>query len=200
MITFFILPSSIIFIMQSNQRKAQNKKQRSFKRVSTHKIELAILKYTNIERRKRGELPLKLDRRLSDCARDHSMDMANRNYFSHVNRKKEQPWDRAKKYGYKWGIAENIGIMPDGPVSGIGNITPNADRIGKAHVKSWMKSPGHAANILRNYDRIGIGVSYRGKWTIATQDFADNPPSFLRQLLGMKPPVKRYAPGIFADQ
>ena len=150
---------------------------------NTSDIELDILKYTNIERRNNGLKELVLDQSLSQIARSHSQDMAQNNFFSHINLNGEDPTARAKVAGYPLfkqlsngfyteGIGENIGKMPTGDVVGIGHVSNNADSIANAQVESWMESPGHRENILNsNYDKIGVGVAYDRTYYISTQDF-----------------------------
>lgn len=146
-------------------------------------MESAILTCTNEERENYGLKPLIWDDKLASIARDHSEDMAENNFFSHINLRGEDPTDRAVRYGYPirkslgggWyseGIAENIGKMPTGQVVGIGYVANNADSIARAQVASWMESTGHRENILNSqYDRIGIGVAYDGLYYVATQNF-----------------------------
>ncbi len=148
----------------------------------TKDIEQAILKYTNLKRRKNGLPALKWDAKLAEIAREHSLDMTQNNFFSHDNLKGEDPTARAKRnnYGtrkylrggaYMIGIAENIGKMPTGQTTE-GYVNSDADSIGKAHVENWMESSGHRANMLeQNYDVIGVGVAYDGTYYVATQNF-----------------------------
>ena len=149
----------------------------------TKDIEKSILKYTNDQRIKRGLNELIWDEKLADIAREHSLDMVTNDFFDHINLMGEDPTDRAtrhqypiKKYlggrTYSIGIAENIGTMPTGNVEGIGYVYSDVDSIGKALVDSWMASPGHRENILNpEYDVIGVGVAYDGKYYVATQNF-----------------------------
>jgi len=151
--------------------------------VDLNEIEKLIFKYTNIERRNRGLKELVWDEKLTKIAREHSEDMVDNNFFSHINLKREDPTDRARKYGYNlhkelgggWyseGIGENIGTMSAGNVIGIGHVSNDADSIAKAQVEAWMNSAGHRRNILNaKYDRLGVGVAYDGTHYILTQDF-----------------------------
>ena len=153
------------------------------KPISISDVENAILKYTNEVRKNNGLSELKQDDNLGRIAREHSDDMVKNDYFDHVNLNGEDPSDRAKRTGftkrkqsgggwYSEGIAENIGKMPTGNVVGVGYVLNNADSIAKAHVNSWMESPGHRANILnKQYTNLGVGVSYDGLYYVATQNF-----------------------------
>lgn len=145
-------------------------------------IEEKIFEYTNKERTERGLSQLQYDTQLAEIAREHSQDMADNDFFSHINQRGEDPTDRASRHGYPIrkvlgggyysdGIAENIGMMPIGNVVGIGFVANNGDSIAAAQVASWMDSPGHRSNILNpEFDRIGIGVAYNGEY-YSTQNF-----------------------------
>ncbi|MBT6402112.1 CAP domain-containing protein [Candidatus Woesearchaeota archaeon] len=149
----------------------------------TFEVEKRILHYTNIQRAERGLSILIWDSHLGDIARDHSLDMIERDFFEHNNPEGEDPTARAIDADYNvhkelsggWyseGIGENIGSMPTGSVEGFGYVSSDADSIAEAHVNSWMESPGHRANILEpGYDRLGVGVAYDGIYYMATQNF-----------------------------
>lgn len=148
----------------------------------TMEIEGFVLYFTNLQRTQAGLKPLVLDPKLSEIARDHSLDMAQNNFFSHTNLKGEDPTARATRHGYlvtkpfaggEWvGIGENIGEMPTGNVQGVGYVNSDPRSIAEAQVNGWMASPGHRANILnRNYDVIGIGTAYARTYYYSTQDF-----------------------------
>jgi uncharacterized protein YkwD len=146
-------------------------------------IEQYIFEYTNMERSSYGLEALVLDSALSQISQDHSDDMAENDYFSHINLDGETPTDRAiaadynvvKYLGdgyYSTGIGENIAKMPTGNVIGIGYVSDDAESIAKAIVDAWMDSDGHRANILNSqYTNIGIGVAFDGTYYIATQNF-----------------------------
>lgn len=148
----------------------------------TYDIEDLVFRSVNDERRKNGLRALTWDSRLAEAARFHSIDMANRSYFSHENPEGEDPTMRAKKRGVETeiqrgsltmiGIAENIGMMPKGFKGGYGYVGSSND-ITNAMMKSWMNSPAHRANILDdNFDFIGVGVSHNGYGTYyLIQDF-----------------------------
>ncbi|WP_183546215.1 CAP domain-containing protein, partial [Methanococcus maripaludis] len=146
-------------------------------------IEQYIFEYTNMERSSYGLEELVLDNALSQISQDHSDDMAENDYFSHINLDGETPTDRAiaadynvvKYLGdgyYATGIGENIAKMPTGNVIGIGYVSDDAESIAKAIVDAWMDSDGHRANILNfQYTNMGIGVAFDGTYYIATQNF-----------------------------
>ncbi len=146
-------------------------------------IELKILEYTNVERKFHGLSELRWNNKIAEIARAHSEDMANNNFFSHINLNGEDPSDRARKAGfaqvkqlgggwYTEGLAENIGKMATGNVEGIGYVDNDPASIAKAQVQSWMDSPGHRSNILNSqYSDLGVGVAKDGIYYTSTQNF-----------------------------
>ncbi len=112
----------------------------------------ATLCSINAERSRHGLGPLKLNRRLSAAATAHAADMDARNYFSHDSLDGGSFVDRIRRAGYlsgarSWKVGENL-AWGSHERSTPGAIT-----------QSWMKSPGHRANILSSsFREIGIGV------------------------------------------
>jgi uncharacterized protein YkwD len=149
----------------------------------TEEIERLIFDKTNAEREARGLHELTWDSSLANTSREHSVDMAQNDFFSHVNLKGEDPTDRARRHSFNVeksigggafmvGIGENIGEMPTGNIVGIGYVSHDPDSIATAQVQSWMESPGHRSNILDpQYDKLGVGVAYDGMCYISTQNF-----------------------------
>jgi uncharacterized protein YkwD len=108
--------------------------------------EQQVLKLTNLERKAHGLPPLKWDEDLARAARFHAAHMANHGYFDHDTWGKSGQLECFKRISRftKKGSSENIAR---------GQRTP------KAVVDSWMKSPGHRANILRKETKtLGVGV------------------------------------------
>ena len=138
-------------------------------------LELMVHQLTN-EQREQFELPpLNLDEKLSEVARNHSKDMANRSYFSHVTPEGLDPTARGNLLDYECekvignliykGIAENIlqNNLYDSVtfVAGVGASYEwnTQEEIANTTVDGWMHSEGHRKNILsENFDREGIGV------------------------------------------
>ncbi|CRK62107.1 Allergen V5/Tpx-1 related [Alloactinosynnema sp. L-07] len=119
--------------------------------------ESEVLAIVNTERSKAGCGPLRWHDTLALAARKHSADMAANNYFDHNSQDGRSPFDRIKAEGYTKGGGENIAA---------GQATP------KSVMESWMKSPGHRANILNcDFKELGVGMakggSYRIYWTQA---------------------------------
>lgn len=114
----------------------------------------------NRVRQERGLKPLKRWEKLSDCAREHSENMAaKRCPFGHdgFDQRADHMWEHANLSSF----AENVAYSHnyDDPVA--------------VAVDGWMKSPGHKKNILGNFEETGVGVaiSPEGKFYI-TQLFS----------------------------
>jgi uncharacterized protein YkwD len=104
--------------------------------------ESAMLVLLNHERTTRGLKALIQDTTARSVARDHSIDMFARGYFSHISLDGRTPFDRMTAGGLKYGSAgENLALAPT---------------LQEAH-DGLMKSPGHRANILSpQYKHVGI--------------------------------------------
>jgi uncharacterized protein YkwD len=113
----------------------------------------ATLCLLNDARAQRGMRALRLNRRLSGAADNHSQDMVRKNYFAHNSLSGASFVDRIRRSGYlrgarSWSVAENLAW-------GTGSrATPTQI------LRAWMESPGHKANILdRRYREVGIGIA-----------------------------------------
>ncbi|HEX6548349.1 MAG TPA: CAP domain-containing protein [Candidatus Dormibacteraeota bacterium] len=119
-----------------------------------------MLALVNQTRQENGLRPLAVDALLQAAARDHSLDMYQRHYFSHNTPDGQNPFDRMRAHGAHFVTAgENIAFAPD---------------VDQAY-QSLLASPDHRANILNGDFRcVGIGV-YRavGYEEMFTQDFSD---------------------------
>jgi len=140
-----------------------------------YEIEKLVHEFTNEQRLNHGLSELDFDSEISEIARGHSLDMANRGYFAHVTPDGLDPTGRANNAGYSCtkfvgimiysGLAENIfqGHLFDSYYTINGVITSydwnSNEEIAKITVDGWMDSPGHRKNILTDlFDREGIGV------------------------------------------
>jgi uncharacterized protein YkwD len=123
-------------------------------------LEARMLVLINRERSERKLKPLKADTSLRQVAREHSIDMFRRGYFSHHTPEGSDPFDRIRKANISFMTAgENLALSPD---------------LKTAH-SGLMESPGHKANILHNdFGRIGIGIIDGGvNGIMVTQNFRD---------------------------
>ncbi|MDP3888582.1 MAG: CvpA family protein [bacterium] len=119
-----------------------------------------MLTLVNKERTKIGLKPLVVDTKISEVARNHSRDMFEKGYFSHIDPDGLDPFQRMEKGGIQFTSAgENIAFAPDVYI---------------AH-EGFMNSEGHRKNILTpEFGRVGIGIIDGGIYgKMFTQDFAD---------------------------
>jgi uncharacterized protein YkwD len=117
-------------------------------------FELGVIRLTNAERAKHGLPALHANKELNAAADAHAEDMARNDYFSHISRNGDKPWDRAEDFGYdSRGFGENIAS---------GHTSP------EQVMRAWMNSPPHRANILsERFHDIGVGYDHN-QWV---QDF-----------------------------
>jgi len=108
-----------------------------------------VLRLVNIERANNGLSPLKYDALLSGIAMERCKETVVS--WSHERPNGESCFDLYDYVGYDyWGAGENIAL---------GYTSP------QAVVNGWMNSPGHRANILGNYNYLGVGVyNSQGYW------------------------------------
>ncbi|MEA2647033.1 MAG: hypothetical protein QOE92_2116, partial [Chloroflexota bacterium] len=116
----------------------------------------------NQDRAQNGLGPLTFSARLSQVARGsdismcgttvhgRSQDMAERNYFNH----QVPPCNQ-----YVWSALSAAGISFNGAGENIGwnNYSPQTTSVDRANT-SFMNSSGHRANILGNFNQVGIGA------------------------------------------
>jgi uncharacterized YkwD family protein len=112
-----------------------------------------VIDLTNAQRSKNGLQALKADTQLNGVAQKKSLDMQQKNYFSHTSPTYGSPFDMMRDFGVTYKSAgENIAQ---------GQRTP------QEVVTAWMNSEGHRRNILSaNFTHIGVGYEGTGKhWT-----------------------------------
>lgn len=119
-----------------------------------------MLEMVNREREMHGLRPLKMDEKLRQLARSHSMEMFQESYFGHNSPIRGTPFDRMRQSDIPFLIAgENLAYAPS---------------VEMAH-EGLMNSPGHRANILRSeFGHVGIGVirsEFRG--SMFSQEFTN---------------------------
>lgn len=89
--------------------------------------------------------PLALNQYLTLAARAHSLDMAERDFFDHVNPDGDDPTDRAHNAGYTGSAGENIAA--------------GQETIDQAH-REWVASVGHRKNIFSLHTNFTAGFHY----------------------------------------
>ena len=94
---------------------------------------------------------VRLNSRLTRSSRCHAADMTNNGYFSHTSQDGRSISDRVRQAGYSMrAVGENIAHGQQSP---------------EEVVEGWMNSPGHCANIMKNFKEIGVGfVAGKNMW------------------------------------
>ena len=128
-------------------------------------LERATFDLLNEKRKERGLSPLVWSESVALIAREHSVDMATMNYFSHKDMNGGYVSDRADSAGMKkWrAIGENIAFNR-------GFADPKVRA-----VELWMDSSSHRQNLLDDHwkeSAIGIAVASDGSYFF-TQVFLD---------------------------
>lgn len=135
----------------------------SFKTSNTKvdaRAEEKMLELLNKERVFQGLKTLVMDESLREVAREHSKDMFERGYFSHVSPDGDSPFDRMEKKGISYNSAgENLALAPSVEIA----------------MKGLMESPGHRANMMsKDFGKIGIGAIDGGIYGVMfSQEFTD---------------------------
>ena len=90
--------------------------------------------------------PVALSGTLDDVASGHATDMAQKNYFEHVDPAGQSPADRVRAVGYQEKlVGENIAYGPK-----------SVEEV----VQGWLDSPGHCENIMDpRFAEMGIGLA-----------------------------------------
>lgn len=155
--------------------------------IRIEELEKQIHALINREREKQGLSRLAWDEDLVKIARNHSRDMAKRNYFSHNSPEGHDFSYRYRRSGYSCSIPEKNFVY-----GGAENIFQNnlydrvvyvnrearydwnsMKQIAETTVKGWMNSPGHRKNILTprwRSEGIGVAISPDDK-VYVTQNF-----------------------------
>jgi uncharacterized protein YkwD len=110
--------------------------------------ECQFLSLINEYRGANGVAPLALSVTLSDAARNHSVQMASTDVFSHTLPDGTSWADNIRNHGYTYNtwIGENLAA---------GNLNPSYTLL------QWQQSPAHNANMLEpSFTAIGIAMAY----------------------------------------
>jgi uncharacterized protein YkwD len=106
--------------------------------------EKLMIDTVNNERVKTGLSQLEWCPTLARAAKDHSIDMAERDFYDHVTPEGLKVWDRARNQGYNHSyVGENIAVGQESV---------------REVMIDWMNSQGHRENILdESYSHFGYG-------------------------------------------
>jgi Uncharacterized protein with SCP/PR1 domains len=140
-------------------------------------FERAVLDRFNSERVLKKLKPFGYDTLLSGIAREHSVDMAVRGYFSRTDPGGKSPTTRAMDAGfpvrktlgegmYRTGISESIGQVAADNLTSI-PVQSQAEIL----VSEWVKTPEDRSYLMNpDYDLIGIGIASNGSVCFITVD------------------------------
>ena len=120
-----------------------------------------IFEKTNAIRTSRGLSELAQNDDMDQLAQLHSDNMVEHNFYSHVDHQGKSPSQRADDSNFEWRrIAENIAQVPwHENVLKCGN-TRSAESISECVVEGWRNSPGHYANMIGEFNQLGVGVAF----------------------------------------
>ena len=106
-----------------------------------------VVELANLERRKAGLPPLKLQTDLVKSAEWLALDMTANSYFSHTDHQGRTMDKRIPEIGYT-------------PFSALGENIAAGQQKPESVVEAWMKSPGHRQNILSPlFWEVGVAVA-----------------------------------------
>ena len=140
-------------------------------------FERAVLDRFNMERIERKLRPFEYDALLSEIARTHSTDMADRGYFSRTDPEGKSPTTRAMDAGfpvrktfdegtYRTGISECIGKVTTANLTSM-PVAYQAEVL----VKEWVMNPGERNYLMNSdYDLLGVGIASNGSVCFITVD------------------------------
>ncbi|MBD1379885.1 CAP domain-containing protein [Metabacillus arenae] len=113
-------------------------------------FEYQLFDLTNASRVNHDLPILTWDNHVRETARDHSLDMAENQYFDHTNLQGQSPFDRMRE--------DNVRFMTAGENLAYGQFSSIF-----AH-EGLMNSLGHRKNILQeNYEYLGVGVAFNNE-------------------------------------
>ncbi len=121
--------------------------------------EAEVVRLVNESRQQRGLGALDCEPAGTTAARLHSEDMCDHRYFSHTGRDGSSAGDRLRRAGARFG--------------GWGENIAYGQRDAAEVHRTWMNSPGHHANIMGRYRRIGVGLAPCGGRNYWTEVFLD---------------------------
>ncbi|MCK4225437.1 hypothetical protein KAX29_00935 [candidate division WOR-3 bacterium] len=138
-------------------------------------LEGKIIKLINKKRIEQNLPELSIGPHLRIAAREHSLEMIEKSYFSHISPLaiNRTPAIRIYNSGllqYKIGenIAQNVGSLM--PIL----LKEDPDSLARIIVRCWMESPHHRENILDpDYTHMGVGAVARDTILNVTETFAD---------------------------
>jgi uncharacterized protein YkwD len=154
MVLFFLLTALFSCSKDSDEASRTD-------RTTKQLIAEQILIKTNAIRRANGLTDLTQNDEMDQLAVLHSENMITFNFFDHVDHENKSPSNRADDLNFAWSrIAENIGKVPwFQNVTSCGD-TRSVEAISECVVEGWKNSPGHYANMIGDFEELGVGVAF----------------------------------------
>jgi hypothetical protein len=124
-----------------------------------------IFVLSNRERARRSLRTVQRHARLDQTAAHHSIDMARRGYFDHLDPEGRGPQDRIRLLFPELigGVGENLALIS----------AEHEELLARSVVSGWMNSPGHRENLLTaTHTHMGIQLLQSGRQVYATQLFS----------------------------
>lgn len=116
-----------------------------------------MLNLINAARQEHGLSAITLSAELNQVAQKHSQDMADNNFFGHINLQGQTPEDRRIEAGIKTPVGENLA---------------KDTSVASAHY-GLMRSASHRQNLLTSqWTRVGIGIVQKNGQLLITQKFS----------------------------
>jgi len=125
------------------------------------KLETAITKYTNVERRKHSRGAVVWNSCIDRYAEGWAGHLASTGRFYH------RSWRSITSGCHRSFASENIAKYR------LGTAGATADALALKIVRMWMNSPGHRANLLSSKPRLtGVGARKSGTYWVVVQNFS----------------------------
>ena len=116
-----------------------------------------LLKLINSSRKEHGLSEVSLSTELNNLAQAHSQDMADNNFFGHVNLAGQTPDDRRIAAGIKTSVGENLA---------------SDTSIEAAHF-GLLRSASHRSNLLgEDWERVGLGIVNKNGQLFISEEFS----------------------------
>jgi uncharacterized protein YkwD len=138
--------------------KPRSNEEKQLTAEETASVEDAIVRLTNIVRKRKGLSPVKSSQALVFLARHHSLDMCRTGTFKHEAEEFPKGWQRFMERMKLAGLSdggENIAFR---------TWTPDRRKWALSIVKGWVHSPPHLKNILDpEFQYVGVGIGLCGR-------------------------------------
>jgi uncharacterized protein YkwD len=136
-------------------------------------LESYLIELVNKDRTANGAAPVRMSEALNKLAREHVIDMITNHYFDHTDKKGMNNFDRARAVGIQAEVHENISQ------SYAASKTSTRDLVAKCEAQMINEPPNqknHRANILGNFQSVGVGVVINGAQVMIDQEFCEDNP------------------------